>query len=105
MIIKDNALTAEAKRIFDGTGIKISLEGERHLGAVLGSDAFRKSYVENKINKWVKDVKQLSEIGKEEPQVALSGYTKGLCHRPEPSLYEKNEKDKIAQIRRTSQGM
>lgn len=30
---------------------------------------------------WVHDVEELSEIAVEEPQAALSAYTKGLCHR------------------------
>jgi hypothetical protein len=81
LIIKDPAIQQEAKSIFDGTGIKLSMQGERHLGAVLGSDAFRQSYITGKISKWVQDVEQLAEIGKEEPQAALSAYTKGLCHR------------------------
>ena len=81
LIVKDHLLASEAKRIFNGTGIKLSLEGERHLGAVLGSDNFRELYVKGKVSKWMKDVEQLSEIAKEEPQAALSAYTKGLCHR------------------------
>jgi hypothetical protein len=40
LIIKDHQLASEAKRIFEGTDMKLSLEGERHLGAVLGSDNF-----------------------------------------------------------------
>ena len=58
----------------------MSIQEERHLGAVLGSEDFHRSYVANKISKWVQDVEQLSQIGREEPQVALSAYTKGLCH-------------------------
>ncbi|MCP4460372.1 MAG: hypothetical protein GY816_20470, partial [Cytophagales bacterium] len=52
-----------------------------HLGAVVGSDEFRRTYVENKVKAWVNDVKQLAEIAAEEPQIALSAYTKGLCRR------------------------
>ena len=81
LILKDQSLIMEAKRIFGGTGIKLTTEGERHLGAVIGSDGFRRSYVKKKVGKWIEDVEQLSIIGREEPQAALSGYTKGLCHR------------------------
>ena len=81
LILKDQSLIIEAKRIFGGTGIKLTTDGERHLGAVIGSDEFRKSYVKTKVSKWIEDVEQLSIIGREEPQAALSGYTKGLCHR------------------------
>ena len=59
----------------------MTTEGERHLGAVIGSDEFRESYVKTKVSKWIEGVEQLSIIGREEPQAALSGYTKGLCHR------------------------
>jgi hypothetical protein len=81
LIIKDPTLALEAKQIFDGTGINLSFEGECHLGVVLGSNAFCEAYVKDKVCKWMSDVEQLSEIGKEEPQAALSAYTKGLCHR------------------------
>ena len=70
-----------AELLFEGTGIKIKLDGHRYLGAALGSDEFKKSYVENKVSKWIDDLKELSKIAAEEPQVALSAYTKGICQR------------------------
>ena len=60
---------------------QIKLDGHRYLGAALGSDEFKKIYVERKITKWIEDLKELSMIAAEEPQVALSAYTKGICHR------------------------
>ncbi len=38
-------------------------------------------YVTERVNKWIKDIKELSEIAVEEPQAALSAYTKAMCHR------------------------
>ena len=67
--------------MFSRTDIKITLHGERHLGAVIGSDTFREEYVSNKVSGWVKDVEELSEIAKEDPQLAYTAYTKGLAHR------------------------
>ena len=61
--------------------MKIVCDGERHLGAVIGTKEFREKYVSAKVAKWVKDVKELSEIAKDEPQAALSAFTKALCHR------------------------
>ena len=81
LIIKGTALLPEATMLFAGTGITISCEGERHLGAVIGSTHFREQYVKNKVETWVKDIQDLSQIATEEPQAALSAYTKGLCHR------------------------
>ena len=81
LIIKDAALLEEAQNLFTGTGIQISCQGERHLGAAIGSDDFKNQYVTAKVNKWIDDVKDLAKIALEEPQAALSAYTKGICHR------------------------
>ena len=61
--------------------MKIICDGERHLGAAIGSKEFRESYVSTKVAKWVKDVEELSTIATDEPQAALSAFTKALCHR------------------------
>jgi hypothetical protein len=37
--------------------------------------------VEGKVSRWVKDVEELSIIAKDEPQLALSAFSKALCHR------------------------
>ena len=51
------------------------------MGAVIGSDEFREEYVTSKVEEWVKDVEVLSIIAKDEPQAALSSYTKALSYR------------------------
>jgi hypothetical protein len=70
-----------ANRIFEGTGIKITLTGERHLGAVIGSEEFRDEYIRSKVSKWVEDIEQLSTIANDEPQLAYAAYTKALSMR------------------------
>ena len=70
-----------ATELFDGTGVKLTLTGERHLGAVIGSPNFRDEYITNKINKWSEDVKELAEFARDEPQLAYTAYTKALCMR------------------------
>ena len=37
--------------------------------------------MKDKVEKWVKDVKQLADIAKEDPQAALSAYNTGLSQR------------------------
>ena len=61
--------------------MKITLEGERHLVAVIGSIKFREQYVINKVNGWIKDTQDLADIGKETPHLAYAAFTKGLAHR------------------------
>ena len=70
----------QALALFDGSGVKIKT-GHRYLGAAIGSSEFKTAYVSKKIEKWVQDVDELSTLAVEEPQIALSAYTKGICHR------------------------
>ena len=42
---------------------------------------FKDLYVSQKVENWVSDVKDLAKIAIDEPQVALSAYTKSICHR------------------------
>ena len=69
-----------AKSLFSQTGIKITTEGERHLGAVIGSEEFKNRYINAKVQGWVEDVKELASIAEDEPQSAYCAYTNGLCH-------------------------
>ena len=81
MIVKNPEMLQYAKEVFAGTEICIDVEGERHLGAVVGSPSFKEKFVQKKIAKWVQDVEQLSDIARNEPQLALTAYTKALCMR------------------------
>ncbi len=53
LIVKNEHELQEAKDLFHSTGIKITTEGERHLGAVVGSHKFRKEYIKEKVDAWV----------------------------------------------------
>ena len=70
-----------AKEVFAGTEICIDVEGERHLGAVIGNQSFKEKYVEKKVLNWVRDTEQLADIAVNEPQLALSAFNKALCMR------------------------
>lgn len=67
--------------IFNGSGVSITKEGQRHLGAVIGTEEFKKEYIEEKVLKWVKEVEVLADIAKTEPHAAYSAYTHGLQHQ------------------------
>lgn len=48
---------------------------------MIGTETFRNDFVSGKVEKWVKDVNELAEIAKEEPQAALCAYNMGLSQR------------------------
>ena len=81
LIVKSMENLPCAKALFGQTGMKITTKGERHLGAVIGSESFKTSYINAKVEGWIEDVKELASIAEDEPQLAYCAYTKGLCHR------------------------
>jgi hypothetical protein len=81
LIVKDPEKLAVANEIFGQTGITIDVDGERHLGAAIGNRNFKEKYIKKKVDRWIEDVKQLTKIAKEEPQIAHSAFTKALCMR------------------------
>ena len=66
-----------ATDIFRGTGINITAEGRRHLGAALGEQSFVDSYVKDKLTKWVHELEVLTMMAKAHPEAAYSALTHG----------------------------
>ena len=59
-----------AKAIFKDTNFNITDEGKRYLGAVVGTEEFRKEYAIIRVNDWVTELKLPTKIAKFYPQVA-----------------------------------
>ena len=76
LIVKDSNLE-EAKTLFQGTGVSITAEGKRHLGAAIGTNSFVESYVKRKVSVWVHEVEHLSSIAVTQPHAAYAAFTHG----------------------------
>ena len=50
---------ARAREMFANTGINITTEGKRHLGAVIGSRSYTEEYVVCKVENWSEEIKKL----------------------------------------------
>ena len=74
LIVKESKLE-EASTIFQETGVAITMEGKRHLGAALGKHAFVESYVQQKVTEWVSEVERLSTFATTKPQAAYAALT------------------------------
>ena len=81
IIVKNEKDVARVKEIFSGEGLKITSEGQRHIGAALGTEKFKEEFAKKKIEKWVKDVEELADIAEEEPQAALTAFNTALANR------------------------
>ena len=76
LVVKAEHLS-EAERIFDGTGVRVTVTGKHHLGAALGTRTFIGKYVQEKIEVWKAELNRLSLIAKSEPHAAFSAFTNG----------------------------
>ena len=76
LILKSEETAERAKQIF-GDSVNITTEGKRHLGAVVGSEEYKKEYCEEKVNNWVKELTILCEIAETQPQSAYAAFTQG----------------------------
>ena len=63
------------------TVINVTDEGQKHLGAVIGSRDFLENYVSEKIDNWVSEVAQLAEFAQAQPQASYAACTFGFKHR------------------------
>ncbi|CAH3017189.1 unnamed protein product [Porites evermanni] len=69
------------KEMFAGTGISITTEGRKHLGAALGSRSYPEQYVGHKVEYWVGEVTRLAEFAISQPHASYAAFTFGLRHR------------------------
>ena len=57
LIVKEKEVQ-KAQSVFKNKNMKIT-EGQRHLGAVIGSETFKEKYVQEKIDEWIKELRVL----------------------------------------------
>ena len=62
-IVKSDEIADKAKRVF-GDEVNVTTEGQRHLGAVIGSQEFKDQYCREKILRWKGELEALSEIAR-----------------------------------------
>jgi len=71
----------KAMSTFQGTGISITSEGKRHLGAALGTPSFVTSFVEQQVTSWIKELQQLPDISVTHPQTVYAAFTHGFISK------------------------
>ena len=75
LIVKDPGKMEEAKEVFGDT-VKITQDGKRHLGAVIGSHEYKDLYCQNMVDDWMGELEKLTDIAQSQPQAAYIALTK-----------------------------
>ena len=79
--VKQIMTNCEARKIWNSNGIfkdtnlNIANESKRHLGALVGTEEFRKEYVIMRANKELTKLKLLAKIAKFYPQATYCAFT------------------------------
>jgi len=79
--VTDPRVYIKAMEMFNGTGVNITIQGKKHLGAAVGSTAFKKEYIADKVKTWVEDVITLATFAMSQPQLAYSAFMFGYQHK------------------------
>ena len=69
---------SKARQLFADTGVQITIQGKRHLGAAIGSKSFTEEYVCNKVQTWVEEINRLAKVASSQPHAAYAAFTHGL---------------------------
>ena len=80
LIVKEKNLPM-AMELFSDSGVNITTEGKRHLGAAIGTRPFVESYMQNKVKEWSSAIHKLAATAKTQPHAAYSAFTHGLVSK------------------------
>ena len=61
--------------------INVTVQGQKLLGAAIGSRKCLEEYVSEKVTNWINDIAQLAEFALSQPQACYAAYTFGLKRR------------------------
>ena len=61
-IIAKPAKEESVREAFKDTSINVAVQGQKHLGAVIGSREYLEEYVSGKVTNWINDIAKLAEF-------------------------------------------
>ena len=66
---------------FKETAVNATAQGQRHLGAAIGSREYVEEYVNDKVTKWISEITKLAEFAVTQPKASYAAYIFRLKHR------------------------
>ena len=80
LIVKEESFS-QAIQVFQDSGVSITKEGKRHLGAAVGTNSFKTTYVQEKVAVWVREIERLTHFAATQPHAAYATFTHGLASK------------------------
>ena len=81
ILLVDDSLLDLAHEVFRGTGVQIATKGVRYLGSAVGDRDFSRSFLDQKVDEWLEELKVLAKFAQTEPHAAFTALTHGLRGR------------------------
>ena len=81
LVLKSEEKRKEAEDLFQGTGIKITVQGHKYLGGHLGNQVGASQYAMDLVENWSNQLRALSVIAKSQPQAAYACFVSGFRHK------------------------
>ncbi len=78
VLIAKSGREGRANCAFAGSGVQVTDEGSRHLGAALGSLAFRAKFLKDRESDWAQQLSLLAAAGRKDPHVAQAAFVRGF---------------------------
>ena len=80
LIVKGNQLT-NAIALFDNSNVNITVKGKRHFEAIIGSDGYKREYVDELAKDWNSHLWMLSTVVESHRRVAYSAFVGGFNNK------------------------
>ena len=80
LIVKEDQLP-HATASFENSNVNITVKGKRHLGVIVGSEIYKREYVDDLVKGWNSQLCILSTITESQPQAACSAFVSGLKNK------------------------
>ena len=80
LIVNEDQLP-NATRLFDNSNVNITVKGKRHLGAIVGSEIYKREYINDLAKDWNGQLCILSTIAESQPQAVYSAFVSGFKNK------------------------
>ena len=80
LIVKEDQLP-NATTLFGNSDVNITIEGKMHLEAIVGSDSYKREFLDDIVKDLYSQLCMLSTVAESQPQAACSAFVSGFKNK------------------------